>query len=183
MSTPLRRSVQPPAGYYDATAPAPQPGSRPRPTGSSAAASSSTPRMPAQNLITRLGLQERILDEDAETHIPTAAEKGKGKANASAWSASSDDRELTLRQRKERMVLEARRCAPLILCSIVILQATDASRTVSYSRKTERRQALLPRLHDRYLCISVAAALLCTHQSVEYFTCSILLSYEHSSFC
>jgi hypothetical protein len=43
--------------------------------------------------------------------MPTSTAKGKGKADGKTWAASADDRETTLRQRKEQMVLDARRCA------------------------------------------------------------------------
>lgn len=103
--------AQPPAGYY-ATAPPPQPAARPRaPPSAPAASTSKLSSTGFPSLITKLGLQDRILDdEESEARMPTSVEKGKGVAGKT-WATSADDRETTLRQRKERMVLDARRCA------------------------------------------------------------------------
>jgi len=60
------------------------------------------------SLIVRLGLQSRIEDDIVPTEIQTTPIiKGKGKAMT--WAPSAEDREKALKERKAKMVLEARR--------------------------------------------------------------------------
>jgi hypothetical protein len=102
------RICQPPAGVFEdeTTTPAVRP---PPPSQSSRMAGAvSTPK--STNLISKLGLHARIvLEEDAAgAESPTTDSKGKGKETV-AWEASSEKRELSLRERKAQMVLQARR--------------------------------------------------------------------------
>lgn len=86
--------VQPPPGLFPNT---------PAPTTSSRPATSAGLSTNAQNLIAKYGLQSRI-----EADI-----KGKGKEtqpeSLQSWATTASDREKILKERKARMVLEARR--------------------------------------------------------------------------
>ncbi|GAA6033991.1 hypothetical protein JCM8097_000637 [Rhodosporidiobolus ruineniae] len=104
---------EPPASYFPPPPPStatPSPGT-PRPlTPQPTASSSSTiaARAPPPSLIQRMGLQSQ-----AASQTPIKG-KGKGKEEESAgemggWSPSASERERKLRERKERLVLEARR--------------------------------------------------------------------------
>lgn len=111
-------SEQPPAGMF----PPPTPiihlptGPASSPSTSSATSSSKPP-----NLIERFNLQSRLpspkgkeratVPDDDDEREEKAEGKGKGKvgSNAAKWESSADQREASLRKRKEEMVLEARR--------------------------------------------------------------------------
>jgi len=96
----MRADSQPPSGYQIPPSLAPPP-TNPTPViGKRTSA-------PVKSLIDRYGLGARI----------PAVDKGKGKAEAEdagqqgagKWEASKEEREKGLRERKEKMVLEARR--------------------------------------------------------------------------
>ncbi|GAA5985089.1 hypothetical protein JCM11641_006354 [Rhodosporidiobolus odoratus] len=99
---------EPPASYLSPTSTGPiaaaAGAATPIPANPAASSSSSTSRGPPPSLIQRMGLQSRAAME----------EKGKGKAREETgdkvgWSPDSRERERRLRERKEKLVLEARR--------------------------------------------------------------------------
>ena len=95
-------TLQPPAGFFvDPSAPAP-----PAPVAPTPAAAPTKPTTPA-SLITRLGLQSRAAAASPDAPVVDNTEgKGKGKVG---WETNPEARERNLKERKERMVLEARR--------------------------------------------------------------------------
>lgn len=105
-----RRRIQPPASYFppDASTSTPRPAT-PTPaapvTPARSTASTSSTRGQPPSLIARMGLQNKVVADD----------KGKGKEVESGqggggWSPNAAERERNLRARKEKLVLEARRC-------------------------------------------------------------------------
>ncbi|KAM0752443.1 hypothetical protein T439DRAFT_324531 [Meredithblackwellia eburnea MCA 4105] len=105
---------EPPAGFFvdPSATPAPPPVQAAPPathTPAPSSSSSATPATPA-SLIQRLGLQHRAVDESGSgsASVPSTPDKGKGKVG-SGWEATPEARERNLRERKEKMVLEARR--------------------------------------------------------------------------
>ena len=112
--------MQPPPGLFPDT-PAPAAASRP-----SESAGLSTN---AQNLIAKYGLQSRV----------EADVKGKGKEtepeSLQSWATTASDREKILKERKARMVLEARRFVVLCLAAFV------AYGTRSTNRKMMEKEA------------------------------------------
>jgi hypothetical protein len=105
----LMTDIQPPAGYQIPPSLAPTPA----PTNTSPVIGKRTVPAPGKSLIDRYGLSARI----------PSADKGKGKEDESGtptgqpgqgqgvgkWEGSKEERERGLRERKEKMVLEARR--------------------------------------------------------------------------
>lgn len=93
-----------------------------QPTGSVSAAGRH-PVQPAsargnQSLIDRYSLSARVGNSDSERDSASGVEENtegrvqvqtQGKASASAWADSKEAREKGLRERKEKMILEARR--------------------------------------------------------------------------
>jgi hypothetical protein len=106
---------QPPAGVFEDEATA-----RPIPPSQSSRTGATSTPSKASNLISKFGLHARVALEDEAT----TDSKGKGKESATAWEASSEKRELSLKERKAQMVLEARRrvfplrplSRPLLFC-------------------------------------------------------------------
>lgn len=125
--------MQPPAGFFvDPAAPrAPPPAPTPaRATQTDSSSSSATPGTPS-SLIKRLQLESRLSElppsaaakgkgkavdagaEDSSSGAPaTPTPKGKGRVQGAAWEASPELREKSLKERKAKMVLEARRLVP-----------------------------------------------------------------------
>lgn len=109
---------QPPAGMF----PPPTPIMH-RTTGpaSSPSTSSTTPSSKPPNLIERFNLQSRLPspkgkeratvpdDDDEREEKEEGRGEGKVGSNAAKWESSADQREASLKKRKEEMVLEARR--------------------------------------------------------------------------
>jgi len=92
--------TEPPAGYYpDLVVTA----------STSSIATLEAPKRSTANetpsLITRLGLQSRV-EDDWDRPVDDI---GKGKGKATSWANTAEDREKSLRERKAKMVLEARR--------------------------------------------------------------------------
>lgn len=116
MSDPFTES-QPPASYFPppadgSVAPVARPATPvPVTPARGSSTSAQTSQGPPPSLIKRMGLQAKVAAED----------KGKGKAGegsagagaAGGWSPDASQREQNLRARKEKLVLEARRCVSL----------------------------------------------------------------------
>lgn len=74
---------------------------------SAVATTSTVPVGKPTSLIAKLGLQARV----KEVEVIEGEVKGKGKAPA--WETSVEGREKSLKERKAKMVLDARRYVPL----------------------------------------------------------------------
>jgi coupling of ubiquitin conjugation to ER degradation protein 1 len=104
--------IQPPAGYQIPPSLAPTPA----PATTSPVIGKRTAPAPGKSLIDRYGLSARIPSVDKgkgkekaedESETPTG-QPGQGQG-VGKWEGSKEERERGLRERKEKMVLEARR--------------------------------------------------------------------------
>ena len=100
--------VQPPITFQ----PPPLPGSGTNNNGVQAKPATVGPVHP--DLITRYNLKGKLdaapaVGESAEGSSSSGAETGGGKGSGKAWSANRDERQSLLQQRRDQMILEARR--------------------------------------------------------------------------
>lgn len=116
MLTLIFASGQPPAGMFPPPTPIIHLSNGPA---SSTSISSATSSSKPPNLIERFNLQSRLPSPKGKERavVPDdegeREEEGKGKgkvgSNAAKWESSADQREASLKKRKEEMVLEARK--------------------------------------------------------------------------
>ena len=96
--------IKPPAGYQIPPSLAPTPA--PTTTNTSPVIGKRTAPSPGKSLIDRYGLSARIPSVDKGKAKAEDEQPGQG---AGKWEGSKEERERGLRERKEKMVLEARR--------------------------------------------------------------------------
>jgi len=100
--------IQPPAGYQIPPSLAPTPA--PTTTNTSPVIGKRTAPSPGKSLIDRYGLSARIPSVDKGKAKAEDEQPGQGQGQgAGKWEGSKEERERGLRERKEKMVLEARR--------------------------------------------------------------------------
>jgi len=98
----------PPAPYYRLYPRASQPA--PQPRQNNATASGSKPKPPQPTLINRFHLEKRIESPEPEdVEILTNSTVGNGGSTKGVWQDSAEKREQNLKERKERMILAARK--------------------------------------------------------------------------
>lgn len=78
-------------------------------TPNGAASSSVSTSSKSPNLISRFGLQSRIAVVDDMPAIPTSNASNSSQGSPSSWATTPEERAKLLKDRKEQMILEARR--------------------------------------------------------------------------
>lgn len=100
-----------PAGFLEPVPPPPLEGASSATTGS--AASSSIQKSKHESLIERLGLQKQVEKQDTELSADgSGVGEVEGKGKGTARSIQEEWKSLSMQERKERMVLDARRLVP-----------------------------------------------------------------------
>jgi len=135
--TPTLVALQPPASYFpppsDGSVPAVARPATPTPVTPARGASTSAhvAQGPPPSLIKRMGLQAKVAADDHEQG--TGAGKGKeadgSPLKGAGWSPDASQREQNLRARKEKLVLEARRCVLLSSPSSSTVESCSALRS------------------------------------------------------
>lgn len=78
------------------------------PNGAASSSAVSTPSK-SPNLISRFGLQSRIAGADDLPSTPSSSVSAKSQGSPSSWATTPEERAKILKDRKEQMILEARR--------------------------------------------------------------------------
>lgn len=98
-------------------------------------AKSSPAKLPGRSLIDRYGLTSRVPSVDKGKE-----REGEGEGESGKWEASKEARERGLRERKEKMILEARRSVSTGLFSWLIW-SSEGPKADEVRRMMEKQQA------------------------------------------